>query len=74
MSDAAMRFTVGKDIFPGPNDKGCDACRKPFNAGQRVYNLCHNATPWRSMDDEPEWGGYTWHVDCDEGSLAADLS
>lgn len=74
MSDAAQRFTVGKDIFPGAHDKGCDACEQPLTAGQHVYMLCHNATPWKAEDDEPEWGGYTWHVDCDEGSIAAGLA
>jgi hypothetical protein len=74
MSDAAQRFTVGKDVFPGRHNRGCDVCGKPLESSQRVYMLCHNATPWKAEDDEPEWGGYTWHVECDEGSLAALLA
>jgi hypothetical protein len=72
MSNEAMRFTVGKDIFPGPSGSTCDACRQPLLAGQRVYMLCHLATPWKAEDDENhEWASITWHKDCDEGSIAA---
>ena len=75
MASGAMRFTVGKDLHVGPNGSTCDACKLPLLAGQRVYNLTHLATPWKAEDDEDqEYGGYFWHVECDEGSLAADLT
>lgn len=69
MTDTAQIFTVGKNMSPGGSP--CDACKQPLLDGQRVYMLCHNGTPWRSVDDEPDWSGYTWHVECDQGSEAA---
>lgn len=72
MSDRATRFTIGKDLLPGPNGR-CDACQKFLNHGERVYYLAHLATPWMAEDDENNsWSGHVWHIDCDEGSLAAD--
>jgi hypothetical protein len=72
MSDSATIFTVGKDLL---TSGACDACREPLKQGDRVFWLGHVATPWKAEDDEDkEWSGYTWHVGCDEGSLAADLA
>jgi hypothetical protein len=71
MSEQAMRFTVDKDLHVGPRSV-CDACAQPLKGGERVYMLMHLATPWKAEDDEDnDWSGYTWHVGCDEGSLAA---
>lgn len=65
-----MTFTVGRDMFTAAP---CDACKQPLRSGDRVYYLTHLATPWKAEDDEDqEYSGYTWHVGCDEGSLAAD--
>jgi hypothetical protein len=68
--ETASIFTVGKNISAGGSP--CPACKKPFVDGQRVYMLCHLGTPWLAEDSEDhEWAGYTWHVECDQGSLAA---
>ena len=70
---AAMIFVVGKNLFPTRGGSRCDACREPLVKGQRVYVLTHLASPWKAEDDEyQDYGNYTWHVDCDQGSLAAD--
>jgi hypothetical protein len=70
MSDRAMTFTVGKDLF---TDAPCDACNEPLRSGERVFHLTHCASPWKAEDDEDQdYRGYTWHKACDEGSLAAD--
>ncbi|ORA23415.1 hypothetical protein [Mycobacterium aquaticum] len=71
MSDTAQRFTVGRDIFMSGTAL-CPVCSQPFKGGERVYDLTHDSTPWRAEDDEDrEYASYTWHVDCDQGSLAA---
>jgi hypothetical protein len=65
----ADRFTVGETLH---TSSPCDACKQPLKSGERVYGLFYLTTPWRAEDDEyNDYGMHVWHVDCDEGSLAA---
>jgi hypothetical protein len=60
-----MTFTVGKDFHPSARSC-CDACRKPWHLGQRLYLVSYLATPWLAEGSEDhEWGSIAWHRGCD---------
>ena len=70
-SGEAEKHTVGTTLIPH-GDTTCDACKQPLLTGEIVHLVTYPGTPWKSEDSEDhEWGSIVWHVECDEGSLAA---